>query len=289
MSKIPESELIINPDGSIFHLHLHPEDIGSTILLVGDQGRVEMVSNYFDKIELKKQNREFVTHTGTFNGKRISAISTGIGTDNLDIVVNELDAMVNIDLKHREIKSVTSSLQLVRIGTSGALQAHIPVDSYVLSEYGLGMDGLLNFYDAGSFYEREICAEFIRQTGWSAPLNTPYLIKGSELLFGKLKKDCETGITATACGFYGPQGRQLRLKPAVEGLNEKLTAFDFKGLKVTNFEMETSALFGLAKSLGHEAATVCAIIANRIQKQFSKDYKKTVNKLIEKTLNDLTV
>ncbi len=288
MSKIPESELIINPDGSIFHLHLHPEDIGNTILLVGDQGRVEMVSSYFDKVEVVKQNREFVTHTGNFNGKRISAISTGIGTDNLDIVINELDALVNIDLKTREIKSNLSSLNLVRIGTSGALQPEIAVDSYVLSEYGLGMDGLMNFYDASTHYETEITAEFIQQTGWAAPLNTPYLIKGSEQLFSKLKKDCHTGITATACGFYGPQGRELRLKAAVQGLNEKLTAFDYKGLKVTNFEMETSALFGLSKSLGHQASTVCAIIANRILKQFSKDYKKTVNKLIEKTLQDLT-
>ncbi len=289
MSKIPESELIINPDGSIFHLHLHPEDIGNTILLVGDQGRVEMVSSYFDSIEVKKQNREFVTHTGNFNGKRISAISTGIGTDNLDIVINELDALVNIDLQKREIKSQLASLNLVRIGTSGALQEHIAVDSFVLSEYGLGMDGLLNFYDAASIYEQEITAEFIKQTGWAAPLNTPYLIKGSEILFQKLKNDCHTGITATACGFYGPQGRELRLKPAVQGLNEKLTAFDFKGLKVTNFEMETSALFGLSKRLGHHSSTVCAIIANRILKQFSKDYKKTVNKLIEKTLQDLTL
>lgn len=288
MSKIPESELILNPDGSIFHLKLHPEDIGDTILLVGDQGRVEMVSSYFDKVEVQKQNREFVTHTGNFNGKRISVISTGIGTDNLDIVINELDALVNIDLQKREVKSTLSSLNMVRIGTSGALQENIPVDSYVLSEYGLGMDGLMNFYAASAIYEHEITAEFVKQTGWAAPLNTPYLIKGSETLFNKLKKDCHSGITATACGFYGPQGRELRLKAAVEGLNEKLTAFDFNGLKVTNFEMETSALFGLSKSLGHQASTVCAIIANRILKQFSKDYKKTVNNLIEKTLQDLT-
>ncbi len=288
MNKIPESELIINPDGSIFHLHLLPEDIADTILLVGDQGRVEMVSKYFEKIELVKHNREFVTHTGTFNGKRISAISTGIGTDNLDIVINELDALVNIDLVKREVKNQLKSLNLVRIGTSGALQADIPVDSYVLSEYGLGMDGLLNFYAADHIYEKEITAAFIEQTGWAAPLNTPYLVKGSEQLFNKLKKDCFTGITATACGFYGPQGRELRLKPAVDGLNEKLTAFSLGDLRVTNFEMETSALFGLSKSLGHNASTVCAIIANRIQKQFSKDYKKTVNKLIEKTLHDLT-
>lgn len=288
MSKIPESELIINPDGSIFHLHLRPEDMGNTILLVGDQGRVEMVSNYFDSIEVKKQNREFVTHTGIFNGKRISAISTGIGTDNLDIVINELDALVNIDLHTREVKSQLSSLNLVRIGTSGALQANIEVDSYVLSQYGLGMDGLLNFYAAGEHYETEITNAFIAQTKWAAPLNSPYLIKGSEELFSKLKKDCHTGITATACGFYGPQGRELRLKAAIQGLNEKLTAFDFNGLRVTNFEMETSALFGLSKCLGHQAATVCAIIANRILKKFSKDYKKTVNKLIEKTLQDLT-
>ena len=288
MSKIAESELILNADGSIFHLHLHPESIADTILLVGDQGRVEQVSKYFDKIDAKASNREFVTHTGIFNGKRISVISTGIGTDNLDIVINELDALVNIDLQKREIKEKKSSLDLIRLGTSGALQAYIPVDSYVISEYGLGMDGLMNFYAADNIYEKEIAAEFIQQTGWAAPLNTPYLVKASDSLFQKLKKDCHSGITATACGFYGPQGRELRLKPAIEGLNEKLTAFDFKGLKVTNFEMETSALYGLGRSLGHNTATVCAIIANRIIKQFSADYKITVDKLIQKTLQDLT-
>ncbi len=288
MSKIAESELILNPSGSIFHLHLHPEQIADTILLVGDQGRVESVSKYFSNIEVKVQNREFATHTGTYNGKRMTVLSTGIGTDNIDIVINELDALVNIDLKERTIKKNHTKLNLVRLGTSGALQANIPVDSFVLSEYGLGFDGLLNFYEDKNLFENELTNEFIRQTDWQKKLNYPYMVKGSERLIALLKEGMNTGITATACGFYGPQGRELRLKPAVEGLNEKLTAFDYKGLKVTNFEMETSALYGLSKLLGHDACTVCAIIANRILKGYSKDYKVAVDNLIKITLDRLS-
>jgi len=288
MARIAESELILNPDGSIYHLKLKPEDIAETIILVGDPGRVENVSSYFERIELKVQNREFVSHTGYFNGKRISVISTGIGTDNIDIVVNELDALVNIDLQKREIKEVHTALQLVRIGTSGALQEDIPVDSVVLSLYGLGLDGLMNFYEHKGVHETAMAAAFIEQTGWKRELNYPYLIKGSEQLAEKLIEGTHTGITATACGFYGPQGRILRLQPSVENLNEKLTAFRYGELRITNFEMETSALYGLSKLLGHHAATVCAIIANRIAKQYSRDYHKTVNDLIVKTLENLT-
>lgn len=287
--KIAESELIINPNGSIFHLHLLPEQIADTILLVGDQGRVESVSKYFEKIEHKVQNREFCTHTGYFNGKRISVISTGIGTDNIDIVINELDALVNIDLKERTIKDTKKSLNLVRLGTSGALQEYIAVDSFVISDYGLGFDGLLNFYNTNNHpaFNHSLVKSFTEQVNWQSQLNTPYLVKGSDALISKLEKGMNKGITATACGFYGPQGRQLRLQPAVENLNEKLTAFEKDGLKITNFEMETSALYGLGSLLGHNTATVCAIIANRIKKEYSKDYKKTVDELIKITLERL--
>jgi len=288
MNRIPESELILNPDGSIYHLKLSPNDIGEIILLVGDPGRVQQVSNHFQNIEVKVQNREFVTNTGFFNGKKISVISTGIGTDNIDIVINELDALVNIDLNKRVIKENHSSLQLVRIGTSGALQEDIPVDSVVLSHYGIGFDGLLNFYEVGDEFEDDIMKAFIKQSNWKSTLNYPYVVKASSELVSKLDKDVFTGITATASGFYGPQGRVLRLKPAVNDLNEQLTAFNYNGLRITNFEMETSALYGLSKLLGHQAATVCAVIANRLRKEYSKSYHKTVDNLIRQTLENLT-
>jgi uridine phosphorylase len=288
MNKIPDSELILNPNGSIFHLHLLPHQISNIILLVGDPGRVEMVSNNFDSIEHKVQNREFATHTGTYNNKRVSVVSTGIGTDNIDIVINELDALVNIDLKERVVKKEHTQLKLIRIGTSGALQKEIDVDSFVLSQYGLGMDGLLHFYKNNFKEEEEILNAFIAQTGWGAPLNAPYLVKGSTQLFDLLKEGMHNGITATACGFYGPQGRRLRLDMAIDSLNEKLTAFNYKEHRITNFEMETSALFGLSKLLGHEAITACAIIANRIKKEYSKDYKVTVDKLVKIILQRLT-
>lgn len=287
--KIADSELIINPNGSIFHLHLLPEQIAETILLVGDQGRVESVSKYFEKIDHKVQNREFCTHTGFYNGKRISVVSTGIGTDNIDIVVNELDALVNIDLKERTIKDKKTALNLVRLGTSGSLQEYINVDTFVISEYGLGFDGLLNFYNTHNHaaFNQNLVKTFKEQVNWSSNLNSPYIVKGSDMLIAKLEKGMSKGITATACGFYGPQGRELRLQPAVENLNEKLTAFESNGLKITNFEMETSALYGLGSLLGHNTATVCAIIANRIKKEYSKDYKITVDSLIKITLERL--
>jgi len=246
-----------------------------------------MVSKHFDTIEHRAENREFVTHTGTLNGKKISALSTGIGTDNLDIVVNELDALVNIDFEKRAIKEKHSTLQLVRLGTSGALQADIDVDSFVLSEYGLGMDGLLNFYVQNDKFNLELKDEFIKQIGWPAHFNHPYVVKISELLQKKLSPNTKQGITGTACGFYGPQGRVLRLPTQIEDLNERLTAFNYNGLRVTNFEMETSALYGLSALLGHEAATVCTIIANRIKKEFSKDYKVAVEKMVVQVLGQL--
>lgn len=284
MRQIPDSELIINPNGSIFHLHLLPEQIADTILLVGDPGRVKQVSEKFDSIECKVENREFVTHTGTFKGKRISVLSTGIGTDNIDIVINELDALVNIDLAKRVEKESKRKLNLIRIGTSGALQEDIPVDSFVISAFGLGMDGLLNFYMHHWPETEGLKSDFLKQTHWPSTFNTPYLVKGSDDLRKKIGEGMHTGITATACGFYGPQGRILRLNLHMPDLNEKLTNFKSDGWRITNFEMETSALFGLSSLLGHHATTVCAIIANRIRKEYSKNYKIAVNNLIETVL-----
>jgi uridine phosphorylase len=285
MNKIPETELILNPDGSVYHLHLRPENIGETIIVVGDQDRVAAISNRFDKVEFKMQNREFVTHTGYIGNKKITALSTGIGTDNIDIVVNELDAAVNIDLSERIAKKEHTALNIIRIGTSGALQADIPVDGFLLSTHGLGFDGLLNFYDVANAPEsEELVDAFIKHTGWNTNLARPYLVAGSQTLISKLESEMHKGITATAPGFYAPQGRELRLNAAIKNLNEQLTSFSFKGQRITNFEMETSALFGLGAALGHNCATVCAIIGNRVTMQFSKDYKKAVEELIDTVL-----
>lgn len=286
---IPETELILNANGSVYHLQLLPEHIADNIIIVGDQGRVETVSGFFDTIDFKVQNREFVTHTGTFNGKRIMVLSSGIGTDNIDILINELDAAVNIDLKTRIINKDHKKLNIVRIGTSGALQRDIPVDSFVVSSYGLGFDGLLNYYQNLPFVnEDEISEEFISQTNWNRNLPYPYAIKGSEMLINKIGFDLTKGITATAPGFYGPQGRKLRLSPWVEDFNQQLTDFKFKENRITNFEMETSALYGLGKLLGHETCTVCAIIANRVAKKYSQNYHLAVEKLIQLVLERLT-
>ncbi|MBL7890233.1 MAG: nucleoside phosphorylase [Bacteroidia bacterium] len=286
---IPETELILNPNGSVYHLQLLPEHIAENIIIVGDQGRVATVSKYFDTIDVKIQNREFVTHIGTFKGKKIMVLSSGIGTDNIDILINELDAAVNIDLKTRTIKENKTKLNIVRIGTSGALQADIPVDNYVVSSYGLGFDGLLNYYkDLKNVNDNEVSEAFIQQTNWDKNLPYPYAIKGSETLIDKIGFDQIKGITATAPGFYGPQGRQLRLSPWVADFNQQLTDFNHNGLRITNFEMETSALYGLGKLLGHETCTICAIIANRVAKKYSKDYHPAVENLIQLVLERLT-
>lgn len=286
---IPETELILNPNGSVYHLQLLPEHIAENIIIVGDQGRVSTVSNYFDTIDVKIQNREFVTHVGTYKGKKVMVLSSGIGTDNIDILINELDAAVNIDLKTRTIKTEKTKLNIVRIGTSGALQADIPVDNYVVSTYGLGFDGLLNYYqDLSKVNENELSEAFIKQTNWNKNLPYPYAIKGSEILINKIGFDQIKGITATAPGFYGPQGRKLRLSPWVEDFNQQLTDFNHNGIRITNFEMETSALYGLGKLLGHETCTICAIIANRVAKKYSKDYHPAVENLIQLVLERLT-
>ncbi|MGZ4049238.1 MAG: nucleoside phosphorylase [Bacteroidia bacterium] len=286
---IPETELILNPNGSIYHLQLLPENIAENVIIVGDQGRVANVSKFFDSIDFKIQNREFVTHSGTYKGKRVMVLSSGIGTDNIDILINELDAAVNIDLKTRTIKKEHTSLKIVRIGTSGALQQDIPVDNFVVSTHGLGFDGLLNYYkDLSQVNDNELSEAFIKQTNWDKNLPYPYAVKGSEMLINKIGFDLIKGITATAPGFYGPQGRKLRLSPWVEDFNQQLTDFKFNENRITNFEMETSALYGLGALLGHQTCTVCAIIANRVAKQYSKNYHAAVEELIQLVLERLT-
>ncbi len=286
MNRIGDSELILNPDGSIFHLHLHPEEIADTVILVGDQGRVEMVSDFFDTIEVRKQNREFLTHTGILGGKRITVLSTGIGTDNIDIVVNELDALVNIDLKERIVKNTHKTLNLIRIGTSGALQQDIPVDTPVATETSIGFDGLLNFYAGRTeLGNADIEAHFKQHTNWSNLLPSPYFADASKLLLEKIAFDMRKGITISAPGFYGPQGRILRLQTIDKQLNEKISAFEYQGRKITNFEMESSAISGLSALLGHNALTICNIIANRMRKEYSSNYKIGVKKLVETVLS----
>jgi len=289
MSKIESSELIINPDGSIYHLHLRPQDIADTIILVGDPGRVEMISKHFTSIDVKIMNREFCTHTGYYNGKRITALSTGIGTDNIDIVLNELDALVNIDFESRMPKKEHKSLNLVRLGTSGGLQGNVAVDSFLVSEKAIGFDGLLNFYaQRNEVAELAIEKALTQFVDWNSLLPSPYVVSASDKLLAKLKGNNMTGITISAPGFYGPQGRVLRLPIVDPEINDKIEKFEFNGKKITNYEMESSALFGLSKLLGHEALTICVIIANRVNKTFSKDYKPRVEALIQYTLDKLT-
>ena len=289
MERIAESELVLNQDGSIYHLDLLPENIADTIILVGDQGRVEKISKLFDVIEYSGQKREFLTHTGTIGSKRLTVLSTGIGTDNIDIVINELDALVNIDLKTRIPKAETKSLNLIRLGTSGSLQEDLPVDSFLLSTHGIGFDGVFNYYEkAAEIEDTELTNAFMQQMYWKNTFPRPYIVKCSDSLFNLLKDGTRHGMTATANGFYGPQGRELRLKPAVPDLNERLSKFNYNGQRITNFEMETSALFGLGKALGHECATVCAVIANRFRKEYSKNHDRTVEQLISFVVERIT-
>ncbi|MCK4661587.1 MAG: nucleoside phosphorylase [Bacteroidales bacterium] len=281
MKKIEDSELILNKDGSIFHLHLKPENISDTIILVGDQDRVDMISGFFNNIDFKTQNREFKTHTGTYKNKRISVISTGIGTDNIDIVVNELDAIVNIDLEKRVIKEKHTTLNYIRIGTSGALQEDIPVDTPVISKMAIGFDGLLNFYsNRNKVCNLEIEKKFKEHMNWNQNLPSPYFVDASDNLLNKIGKDMRKGLTISAPGFYGPQGRVLRLPLQDSEINNKIINFRYNSDKITNYEMESSAIFGLSKLLNHNAVTVCNIIANRLRKEYSKDYKKAVKNLV---------
>jgi len=285
---IPESELILHPDGRIYHLNLKPEHLAETIILVGDPQRVEVISNYFDKIEFKGENREIHTHTGFLNNKRLTVMSTGMGTDNIDIVLNELDALVNIDLESRKTKEKHTELNIIRLGTSGALQADIPLNAFILSEYGLGIDGLINFYaDNNKFVQKQMTEAFIEFTKWPEELSKPYIVKSSEKLSKIMGNDFIHGITATAPGFYGPQGRTLRLPLNFPGLNKKIQEFAFGNQKIVNFEMETSALYGLGKLLGHNTLTVCVAIANRYRNEYNQNYKQAINKLIELLLEKI--
>jgi len=289
MNTIAPSELILNPDGSVYHLNLKPEHIARNIIFVGDQNRVAKVAKHFDTIEYETQKREFKTITGSFKNKRFTVISTGIGPDNIDIVVNELDALVNINLKTRTINKKHTSLNIVRIGTSGSLQSDIPVDSFVLAKYGLGFDGMLLAYDCKDILEKEMEDAFIKHTNYADFKSRPYIVKNSSILENILMSDkAYSGITATAGGFYGPQGRVLRLAIQDPDLNNKIESFNFNGVRITNFEMETSAIYGLSKLLGHQAVSMNAIIGNRANLTFSKDPYKIVENLIEHTLNKLT-
>ena len=286
---IQASELILNPDGSVYHLNLKPEHIAHDIIFVGDQNRVEKISSQFDTIEFSFQKREFKTHTGTLNGKRMSVISTGIGPDNIDIVMNELDALVNIDLITRQLKTTLTSLNIIRIGTSGSLQADIPVDSFVMSKYGLGLDNMLRSYLVDEISNTNMEEAFINHTHWDSRKGRPYVISCSEKLEQLIESDIiHKGITATAGGFYGPQGRVLRLEIQDKNLNSKMDNFKFEGNRITNLEMETAAIYGLSKLLGHNALSLNAIIANRATGTFSEDPYKAVDELIKYTLEKLT-
>ncbi|GAB1855567.1 nucleoside phosphorylase [Flavobacteriaceae bacterium MHTCC 0001] len=286
--KIKASELIINPNGSIYHLNLKPQDIADTIIFVGDQDRVALVSKHFDSIDFETQKREFKTHTGTLNGERISVISTGIGTDNIDIVLNELDALVNIDFETRTVKSHLKQLNIIRIGTSGAIQTDTPMDSFLISSHALDINGMLQTYQTKTMSNTEIENAFIKHTNWGTNKAKPLIFEGSKTLISKFKSaQTITGITATANGFYGPQGRVLRLPLSQPSLNKAIASFSFKDLRITNIEMETSGIYGLSKLLGHNAISLNAILANRTNGTFSKHPTKTIENLITYTLERL--
>ena len=285
---IKDSELILNPDGSIYHLNLKPEHIAHDIILVGDQDRVEKITKHFDTIEFSTQKREFKTQTGFYKEKRITVLSTGIGPDNIDIVLNELDALVNIDLETRKPKEEHTSLNFVRVGTSGSLQADVPVDSFVISTHGLDLNGMLHFYKINQIENPDIENAFIEFTNWNSNKARPVVINNSKELENKFDSDqVFKGLTATAGGFYGPQGRVLRLPLQDPELNNKMDTFNFKGMRITNFEMETSVIYGLSKLLGHHALSLNAIIANRATGEFSKDPKAVVEKLISYALSKI--
>lgn len=289
MLRIPETELILTADKRLYHIHLKADDVANNVIVVGDQNRVSEISAHFDSIDFKTAHREFITHTGTYKGKSITVLSTGIGTDNIDIVLNELDAAVNIDLETGIIKDKKRHLNIYRLGTSGALQENIPVNSIVVSSYGIGLDGLLPFYDDWkSVNDNGLSDAFIKHASWPQTLPYPYSVAAGDVLHRKFTTaDFIKGITATAPGFYGPQGREIRLKTSLPNLNNLLTTFKYGNLQITNFEMETSALYGLGKLLNHNCLTLCVIIANRVRKEFTRDYAKSVDHLIEKCLNKI--
>ena len=285
---IQSSELILNPDGSVYHLSLKPENIAHDIIFVGDPDRVEKITQFFDSIEFSIQKREFKTQTGIYKGKRLTVLSTGIGPDNIDIVMNELDALVNIDLKTRQPKENLTSLNIIRIGTSGAIQADIPIDSFVLSQYGIGLDNMLRSYLVDEVTHKDIEDAYITQTDWDVHKGRPYAIACSKTLEKRIESnEMHKGITCTIGGFYGPQGRVLRLPIQDNQLNLKMEHFQFNGNRITNLEMETTAIYGLSALLGHNALSLNAIIANRTNGTFSEDPTKAVDELITYTLNKL--
>lgn len=282
------TDLIINPDGSVYHLHLKPEQVAPCVIIVGDPERVGMISGHFDQIEYIGQNRELLTHTGYLGNKRVMVMSTGMGPDNIDIIVHELDALVNIDFSTRTRKSDHTRLTILRIGTSGAIQPEVPLNAFVMSEYAIGIDGLMNYYrDENNLLEYDLAEAFRAHTHWPEKLSQPYAARGSELLMQKLDAGFLKGMTLTAPGFYGPQGRSVRLRLAYPELNDAIASFSFRGRKITNYEMETSALYGLCRMLGHEAITVCAAIANRASNQYDPGYKSKVGQLVELLMDRL--
>lgn len=287
--RIEESELIINKDGSVFHLHLKPGELADNIILVGDPGRVQTVASFFDNIELERSNREFISITGTYKKTRFTVVATGIGTDNIDIVVNELDALVNVDFKTRKVNKELKSLNMVRIGTSGSLQHDLPVDSCLLSSKAIGFDGLLNFYAGrNEVVDIEFEQHLKEALQWNPLLTSPYVVDASPKLLKKLaQNNFAEGVTISAPGFYGPQGRVIRLQIQDKEINDKISNFMHGQHKITNYEMECSAIYGLCNLLGHHAATVCAIIANRKAGTYSKDYKPVIEKLIQQVLDSL--
>jgi len=286
--KLKESEFILNPDGSVYHLHLKPGDIAHTIITVGDPDRVSEVTKYFDSIEFEVQKREFKTQTGSYKGKRITVISTGIGTDNIDIVCNELDALVNIDFETKTIKKKHTQLDIIRVGTSGAIQPEIPIDSFLISEKAIGFDSLLHFYGNTHFLDRSFSEAFVEQTQWSKEKSAPYVVAADPTLMRIFTSETMFhGVTATNVGFYGPQGRQLRLALADNALNDKLQRFSYQGSRITNLEMETAGIYGLAALLRHRAISLNAILANRANGTFSKHPEVVIERLIIHTLNIL--
>ncbi|MCM4166398.1 Uridine phosphorylase [Arenibacter antarcticus] len=283
------SELVLNPDKSVYHLNLLPEELAETVITVGDPDRVPLVSQYFDSIEVKKNKREFHSHTGRIGQKRITVLSTGIGTDNIDIVLNELDALVNIDFDSRSVKTTKIVLDIIRIGTSGAIQPHIPIHSYLMSEYAIGLDSLLHFYDSQHVQHPEIQQAFLSHTNWLKDKSTPYVVECDRELAQKFaSKQLLPGFTATNVGFYGPQGRVLRLPLQDKAINDKLASFNYQGMQITNLEMETAGIYGLAKLLGHRALSLNCILANRCNGEFSTNPEKATQGLIAYALERIT-
>jgi uridine phosphorylase len=284
MEPILNVDLLINPDGTIYHLNLRPDQLADTVLIVGDPERVSLISGYFDKVESVVQNREFTTHTGRVGGKRITALSTGIGTDNIDIVLHELDALANIDLGTRQIRPVLRKLDIIRIGTSGVIQPDVPIDTFSISTHGIGFDNLLRFYLTGNVIDEEMTDAFMDQCSWKIDHVRPYIVKATGSLLDKFSEVETRGMTVTAPGFYGPQGRKLRLDLFDREMISRLQRFNYHGNRILNFEMETSALYGLGTLLGHNVLTLCALVANRANNTYSKDHKPVIKRVVEMVL-----